>query len=59
MKGIFSCAVVTAILIAILVGPARATEQFDHVFVIVHENHRFDDAVSNGPSLFLRELASP
>lgn len=57
MKGIFARAVVTAILFGILGVPARAAERFDHVFVIVLENHGFDDAVSNGPSPFLRELA--
>jgi phospholipase C len=41
-------------------APARATAQtphFDHVYIIVLENHGFDDALYNGPSPFLRELA--
>ncbi len=59
MKGILARVVVTAILSAILAGPARAKEQFNHVFVIVLENHSFDDAVPNGPTLFLREFAAP
>jgi phospholipase C len=57
MKGIFSRAVVTAILFAIHASVARAAQRFDHVFVIVLENHGFDDSVSNGPSPFLRDLA--
>jgi phospholipase C len=31
--------------------------QFDHVYVIILENHGFDDALFNGPSPFLRGLA--
>ena len=31
--------------------------RFDHVYVIVLENHGFDDALYNGPSPFLHELA--
>jgi phospholipase C len=31
--------------------------RFDHVFIIILENHGFDDAFSNGPSPFLRQLA--
>ena len=42
-------------------APVRAAELpaplFDHVFVIVLENHGFDDFFANGPSPFMRELA--
>lgn len=39
--------------------PARAeTPRLDHVFIIVLENHGFDDAFANGPSPFMRELAA-
>jgi hypothetical protein len=42
-------------------APAGAAELpaplFDHVFVIVLENHGFDDSFANGPSPFMRELA--
>jgi hypothetical protein len=42
-------------------GPAAAEpaqpQQFDHVYVIILENHGFDDALFNGPSPFLRKLA--
>lgn len=42
-------------------APGRAAELpaplFDHVFVIVLENHGFDDSFANGPSPFMRELA--
>ncbi len=31
--------------------------RFDHVFVIILENHGFDDAIYNGPSPFLQKLA--
>jgi phosphatidylinositol-3-phosphatase len=31
--------------------------RFDHIYVIVLENHGFDDALFNGPSPFMRELA--
>ncbi len=38
--------------------PARAdTPRFDHVYIIVLENHGFDDALYNGPSPFLRQLS--
>lgn len=38
--------------------PARAqTARFDHVYIVVLENHGFDDALYNGPSPFLRELS--
>jgi phospholipase C len=38
--------------------PARAEPaRFDHVYVIVLENHGFDDGILNGPSPFLRQLA--
>jgi phosphatidylinositol-3-phosphatase len=36
---------------------ARAETRFDHVTVIVLENHGFDDALYNGPSPFMRQLA--
>ena len=36
---------------------ARAETRFDHVYVIVLENHGFDDALYNGPSSFMRQLA--
>jgi hypothetical protein len=38
--------------------PARAEPpRFDHVYIIVLENHGFDDALYNGPSPFLRQLS--
>lgn len=33
------------------------SKTFDHIFVIVLENHGFDDALYNGPSSFLRRLS--
>src|SRR5664279_3906116 len=39
------------------VPSAYAETRFDHVTVIVLENHNFDDALYNGPSPFLRQLA--
>ena len=36
---------------------ARAETRFDHVYVIVLENHGFDDALYNGPSSFMCQLA--
>ena len=36
---------------------AHAETRFDHVYVIVLENHGFDDALYNGPSPFMRQLA--
>ena len=42
----------------ILASGARAqAPRFDHVYVIMLENHGFDDALFNGPSPFMRELA--
>ena len=48
-----------AALVASCLPPAlaRAGTRFDHVYVIVLENHGFDDAIYNGPSPFLRQLA--
>ncbi len=53
-----TCFSALAALLA-LVATARAepAPRFDHVYVLVLENHGFDDAIYNGPSPFLRELA--
>ena len=49
---------VTAIFSASLpLTSAYAETRFDHVYVIVLENHGFDDALYNGPSPFMRQLA--
>ncbi|MBB4198105.1 hypothetical protein CCR94_20665 [Rhodoblastus sphagnicola] len=49
-------------LLALLVVPrgamAEPARRLDHVFVLVLENHGFDDAFLNGPTPFLRELAA-
>ncbi|WP_294532465.1 alkaline phosphatase family protein [uncultured Rhodoblastus sp.] len=50
----------SALLAALVLATATAraqTPRFDHIYVIVLENHGFDDALFNGPSPFLRELA--
>jgi phospholipase C len=50
----------SALAAALVLATAEAraeTPRFDHVYVIVLENHGFDDALTNGPSPFLRELA--
>jgi hypothetical protein len=44
------------VLFGALAGRA-APPRFDHVYVVVLENHDFDDALFNGPSPFLRRLA--
>jgi hypothetical protein len=48
-------------LVGLLCGRASAAEQtairFDHVYVIVLENHDFDEALNGGFSPFLQELA--
>jgi phospholipase C len=41
-----------------LAGEAAPTRRLDHVFVLVLENRGFDDALTNGPTPFLRELAA-
>ncbi len=45
----------------VLFGAAAAraapTPRFDHLYVVVLENHDFDDALFNGPAPFLRHLA--
>lgn len=50
------------LLLALSPAQVRAEPQtlprFDHVFVIILENHGFDDALTNGPAPFLRELAA-
>jgi phosphatidylinositol-3-phosphatase len=44
---------------AVMAAEARAqTRRFDHVYIIVLENHGFDDALYNGPSPFMRELVN-
>jgi phospholipase C len=44
--------------LALALAQAQAqTPRFDHVYVIVLENHGFDDALFNGPSPFMLELA--
>lgn len=49
---------VLTVALALPTVEARAqTPRFDHLYVIVLENHGFDDALYNGPSPFLRELA--
>ena len=49
---------VTAIFSASLpLTSAYAETRFDHVTVIVLENHGFDDALYNGASPFMRQLA--
>lgn len=40
------------------VGARAQAPRFDHVYIIVLENHGFDDALYNGPSPFMRELAN-
>ncbi|MCW2273605.1 phospholipase C [Rhodoblastus acidophilus] len=47
-------------LAGLLIGQAAeaaAARRLDHVFVLVLENRGFDDAILNGPTPFLRELA--
>jgi hypothetical protein len=39
------------------VAAPSGAPQFDHVYIIILENHGFDDALFNGPSPFLRGLA--
>ncbi len=46
-----SCALTAAAALA-------QTPRLDHVYIIVLENHGFDDALYNGPSPFMRQLAS-
>lgn len=61
MRGLtrITCRLILSAWAALLcAGAARAqTPRFDHVYVIVLENHGFDDALFNGPSPFLRRLA--
>ena len=49
--------VIAALSVALPLTSARAEARFDHVTVIVLENHGFDDALYNGPSPFMRQLA--
>ena len=42
---------------SLTLASARAETRFDHVYVILLENHGFDDALYNGPSPFMRQLA--
>jgi phospholipase C len=37
---------------------AQPPRRLDHVFVLILENHGFDDGLYNGPTPFLRELAA-
>jgi phospholipase C len=51
------------IMFALLAGlgvaaRAESARRLDHVFVLVLENRGFDDAFTNGPTPFLRELAA-
>jgi hypothetical protein len=60
-QNIFICVASLVLVAALGVIPAFAKDSgsktFDHVYVIVLENHGFDDALYNGPSPFLRGLS--
>jgi hypothetical protein len=60
-QNIFICVASLVLVAALGVIPACAKDSgsktFDHVYVIVLENHGFDDALYNGPSPFLRGLS--